>query len=557
MQISACCSGYVGSPPNCIAYCPDGLTTEQCSNATCVFLTDPNNGTINCSLGDDEVPSYEDTCSFTCNTGYELRTGNGNRTCQNNGSWSGDKTECVRVRCPPLALNNGTITCSLGDDGVPSYEDTCSFTCFTGFELTGSDSSTCQSDGSWSGTETMCQRVPCPTLTNPNNGTLNCSLGDDEVPSYEDTCSFTCDTGYELTGEFNVTCESDGNWTGSVATCIQRRVNCTILADLQNGEINCTMNEEDPTCNFTCNIGYELTAGNAKRTCQIDGSWSGTDAVCTVVQCPQLMNGELHCPNGTSTAVFEDTCTFSCSAGYELQGSNNGTCLADKSWSEGDPKCVVLNCSTSPPLDNSQLQLPCDTQYQSTCTTVCVVGYTGGGGSYTCVVTDEGTNSVGWNGSTTCERVECPKLVKPMNGMMLCSPINPPQFFYGYTCDFTCDDGYNLIGSESRTCQSNGNWSGTVTNCTEATDDQCEVYHFQSPFHPGDSCQELYDMNPDTHDKPGYYWVLDGPRKVFCGMIYTGSSCEDIYNNNPETGDKSGYYRINDTQWTYCDMMAI
>ena len=64
--------------------------------ATCVFLTDPNNGTINCSLGDDEVPSYEDTCSFTCNTGYELRTGNGNRTCQNNGSWSGDKTECVR-----------------------------------------------------------------------------------------------------------------------------------------------------------------------------------------------------------------------------------------------------------------------------------------------------------------------------------------------------------------------------------------------------------------------------------------------------------------------------
>ena len=202
-----------------------------------------------------------------------------------------------------------------------------------------------------------------------------------------------------------------------------------------------------------------------------------------IVQCPQLMNGELHCPNGTSTAVFEDTCTFSCSAGYELQRSNNGTCLADKSWSEGDPKCVVLNCSTSPPLDNSQLQLPCDTQYQSTCTTVCVVGYTGGGGSYTCVVTDEGTNSVGWNGSTTCERgerisdiqpifnlfstVECPKLVKPMNGMMLCSPINPPQFFYGYTCDFTCDDGYNLIGSESRTCQSNGNWSGAVTNCTE------------------------------------------------------------------------------------------
>jgi len=40
-------------------------------------------------------------------------------------------------------------------------------------------------------------------------------------------------------------------------------------------------------------------------------------------------------------------------------------------------------------------------------------------------------------------------------------------------------------------------------------------------------------------------------------MTYTGSSCEEIYSNNPETGDKSGYYRINDTQWTYCNMTVI
>ena len=40
-------------------------------------------------------------------------------------------------------------------------------------------------------------------------------------------------------------------------------------------------------------------------------------------------------------------------------------------------------------------------------------------------------------------------------------------------------------------------------------------------------------------------------------MTYTGSSCEDIYKNNPETGETSGYYRINDNQWTYCDMASI
>ena len=48
--------------------------------------------------------------------------------------------------------------CSLGEDGVASYIDTCNFTCNTGYELTGSGSRTCQSDMSWNGTETMCER---------------------------------------------------------------------------------------------------------------------------------------------------------------------------------------------------------------------------------------------------------------------------------------------------------------------------------------------------------------------------------------------------------------
>ena len=62
---------------------------------SCSSLVDPNNGRINCSLGDDGVPSYEDTCSFTCNTGYEL-TGSNARTCQSNGSWSGTANVCTR-----------------------------------------------------------------------------------------------------------------------------------------------------------------------------------------------------------------------------------------------------------------------------------------------------------------------------------------------------------------------------------------------------------------------------------------------------------------------------
>ena len=87
--------------------------------------------------------------------------------------------------------------------------------------------------------------------------------------------------------------------------------------------------------------------------------------------------------------------------------------------------------------------------------------------------------------------------------------------------------------------------------------EQCSKYQFKSPFYPGESCEDIYNKNPESHDKSGYYWILDGPTIVYCGMTYTGSSCEDIYNNNPETGDKSGYYRININQWTFCNMTEI
>ena len=87
--------------------------------------------------------------------------------------------------------------------------------------------------------------------------------------------------------------------------------------------------------------------------------------------------------------------------------------------------------------------------------------------------------------------------------------------------------------------------------------DQCTEYQFKTPFFPGVSCEDIYNKNPESHDWPGYYWITDGPSDVYCGMNYTGSSCEDIYNSNPETDDKSGYYRINESQWTYCNMTAI
>ena len=64
----------------------------------------------------------------------------------------------LEIQCDHLSTpSNGEIkSCSSGSTGVGYEGDTCNFTCNTGYELTGSDTRTCLSDGSWSGIQTRC-----------------------------------------------------------------------------------------------------------------------------------------------------------------------------------------------------------------------------------------------------------------------------------------------------------------------------------------------------------------------------------------------------------------
>ena len=48
-----------------------------------------------CSLGGDGVADPGDTCTAMCSNGYRLM-GSNTRTCQTNGSWSGSDATCIR-----------------------------------------------------------------------------------------------------------------------------------------------------------------------------------------------------------------------------------------------------------------------------------------------------------------------------------------------------------------------------------------------------------------------------------------------------------------------------
>ena len=57
--------------------------------------------------------------------------------------------------------------------------------------------------------------------------------------------------------------------------------------------------------------------------------------------------------------------------------------------------------------------------------------------------------------------VDCGDPGTPTNGQRSLSSTT-----YNSVVTYTCDVGYTLQGSNSRTCQSDGQWSGSVPQCT-------------------------------------------------------------------------------------------
>ncbi|XP_065918054.1 uncharacterized protein [Dysidea avara] len=66
-----------------------------------------------------------------------------------------------------------------------------------------------------------------------------------------------------------------------------------------------------------------------------------------------------------------------------------------------------------------------------------------------------------WSGTVpTCIRIDCGDPGEPSNGNVLFNST-----FVGDFADYECDDGFERIGNERRTCQSSGLWTGAVPEC--------------------------------------------------------------------------------------------
>ncbi|XP_078585766.1 sushi, von Willebrand factor type A, EGF and pentraxin domain-containing protein 1-like [Branchiostoma floridae x Branchiostoma japonicum] len=414
----------------CLATGVWGDTAPSCERKACRILFPPLHGTV--SGGHH----YGDVVTYICDVGYDL-IGSPSRTCQENQQWTSSQPICKLVQCTRLnAPTQGTM------NGGNTYNSTVYFTCAQGYTLSGSSNRTCQADGMWSGTQPTCSALECPELDAPLNGDRT---GGTTVGSF---LVFFCHTGYDITGgDFMRTCEADQTWSGTQPTC--QRKTCPELQPPPNGNITGT-NLFGDVVTFTCAAGYELI-GSDTRTCQGNAQWSGNQPSCSRVQCPTLSP----IPNGQMSGgtLFGQLVSFLCNSGYELSGSSSRVCQSDSTWSGIQPFCVPMNCSELTPPPNGAIhggQLLGDAAVYT-----CAEGYEIQGSVVRFCMPDQS-----WSGEeTTCQRKECSQLDPPHNG-----GINGTNFF-GDTVTFDCDAGYNLVGSQSRTCQSDQGWSGVQPHC--------------------------------------------------------------------------------------------
>ena len=56
--------------------------------------------------------------------------------------------------------------------------------------------------------------VPCGTLSTPTNGQVSA-----DGNTFHSQANYSCSEGYVLNGNSTRTCQSDGQWSGSVPTC--------------------------------------------------------------------------------------------------------------------------------------------------------------------------------------------------------------------------------------------------------------------------------------------------------------------------------------------------
>ncbi|KAM9479029.1 P-selectin isoform 3-T3 [Salvelinus alpinus] len=486
-----CCSTHAECLENIGNYtcqCDPGFKGPRCQQAVaCDTVSDPEQGSVNCDHPHG-LFAFNSSCQFQCARGYQL-LGASQLLCQATGFWDHPAAQCQVKQCPSLdsGPHRGTMNCS-SPIALHSYNSACEFSCDLGFDLIGPDRIQCDHTGQWTANVSTCTVVRCGPLSPPAMGNMSCvdPLG---ASSFTSSCGFSCEEGYLLRGDTNLTCLSTGQWTNHTPAC--EPLQCDTLTSPPHGSMNCSdlhgQFHYGSQCLFSCEEGFLLN-GLADTECTSLGTWSRSAPLCLVVRCGPLSPpamGNMSCVDPLGASSFTSSCGFSCEEGYLLRGDTNLTCLSTGQWTNHTPACEPLQCDilTSPPHGSMNCSdLHGQFHYGSQCLFSCEEGFLLNG------LADTECTSLGtWSRrAPLCLVVRCGPLSPPAMGNMSCvDPLGASSFTS--SCGFSCEEGYLLRGDTNLTCLSTGQWTNHTPACEPQ---QCDS--LTSPPHGSMNCSDLH-----------------------------------------------------------------
>ncbi|XP_057200911.1 inactive serine protease PAMR1 isoform X2 [Triplophysa rosa] len=119
----------------------------------------------------------------------------------------------------------------------------------------------------------------CATPQKPAHGDLFLLYKDNIVTSVQ----YLCYKPYKLKGSSQRACLPNGTWSGTAPVCMKELIikDCPTPQQLHNGYFTevADSNGRIKHVEFYCNNTYILS-GDSKRTCQINGTWSGSQPLC-------------------------------------------------------------------------------------------------------------------------------------------------------------------------------------------------------------------------------------------------------------------------------------
>ncbi|WAR09791.1 CSMD1-like protein [Mya arenaria] len=449
-----CATGYeitTGTPNRlCRSDSTWSGSEPACSLISCATPTNPSNGMVHL-LGPDT--SFQQQIQYQCDTGYTLE-GTAKQDCLANKSWSGNPPVCNAVDCGTIAApGNGTVDFP----GGTIVNQKANFTCSPGFKLSDISSIICTATGLWNKDPPTCIYNECPALDNTSTRLVQ----NPAVRIPGSTATYSCVTGYELSAGMNQqTCQPSLAWSGNVPTC--SKVNCGSPGTPQNGSfvlLNGATTYES-LVQYSCNSGFNLS-GSETRECLADGSWSGLLPVCNIVYCNapiEPQNGSVTTPGGTA---FQQQAFYECNDGFVLNGSLISTCNSTALWDATSPICdPIVDCGLLDPPGNGTVNFPGGTTVNQEANFICDPGFKLSDITFV-ICTESGT----WNKDPpTCVYNECPELDNTSYRLVQ----NPAVRIPGSTATYSCIAGYELsAGINQRTCQGSLAWDGITPICSK------------------------------------------------------------------------------------------